>query len=126
MAGLKIERLINEPSATAVAYGLHQSEDEKKFLIFDLGGGTFDVSILDLFENLLEIRAVAGDNFLGGEDFDEYLIKYFLEHFNIEQGFLNSKDFTAVKKQAELCKIALTNNDESKMSCFIGGKNYPN
>lgn len=124
LAELKVERLINEPSAAAVAYGLHQKEDEKKFLVFDLGGGTFDVSILELFENLLEIRAVAGDNFLGGEDFDECLIKYFLKHFNIEQGFLNSKDFSAIKKQAELCKIALTNNDESKMTCFIDGKNH--
>ena len=68
LAGLKVERLINEPTAAALAYGLHQQQDETQFLVFDLGGGTFDVSVLELFEGVMEVRATAGDNFLGGED----------------------------------------------------------
>ena len=69
LAGLNVERLLNEPTAAALAYGIHQREAESKFLVFDLGGGTFDVSVLDLFEGVMEVRATTGDNFLGGEDF---------------------------------------------------------
>jgi molecular chaperone HscC len=69
LAGLKVERLLNEPTAAALAYGLHQKESETQFLVFDLGGGTFDVSILEMFEGVMEVRASAGDNMLGGEDF---------------------------------------------------------
>ncbi|TYQ15684.1 UNVERIFIED_CONTAM: molecular chaperone HscC [Acetivibrio alkalicellulosi] len=124
MAGLKVERLINEPSAASLAYGLHQNDAEKKFLVFDLGGGTFDVSILDLFDNLLEIRAVAGNNFLGGEDFNELLIKHFLEHIGIEVSSLDLKVLSAIKKQAEECKIALTNTEKFNINCFINKNNY--
>lgn len=77
LAGLKIEKLINEPTAAALAYGLQQ-RDEATFLVFDLGGGTFDVSILELFEGVMEVRASAGDNFLGGEDFDDLIVEHFL------------------------------------------------
>ena len=78
LAGLKVERLLNEPTAAALAYGLHQAQEESQFLIFDLGGGTFDVSILELFSGIMEVRATAGDNFLGGEDFVTALIEGFL------------------------------------------------
>lgn len=77
LAGLKVEKLINEPTAAALAYGLHQRE-ESTFLVFDLGGGTFDVSVLELFEGVMEVRASAGDNFLGGEDFDDSLVAHFI------------------------------------------------
>ncbi|PVZ13595.1 MULTISPECIES: Hsp70 family protein [unclassified Pseudomonas] len=77
LAGLKVEKLINEPTAAALAYGIHQ-RDEATFLVFDLGGGTFDVSVLELFEGVMEVRASAGDNFLGGEDFDDCLVEYFI------------------------------------------------
>lgn len=77
LAGLKIEKLINEPTAAALAYGLQQ-RNEATFLVFDLGGGTFDVSILELFDGVMEVRASAGDNFLGGEDFDDLLVEYFI------------------------------------------------
>jgi molecular chaperone HscC len=77
LAGLKIEKLVNEPTAAALAYGLEQ-RNESTFLVFDLGGGTFDVSILELFEGVMEIRASAGDNFLGGEDFDDLLVAHFI------------------------------------------------
>ena len=78
LAGLKVEKLINEPTAAALAYGLQQ-RDEATFLVFDLGGGTFDVSILELFEGVMEVRASAGDNFLGGEDFDDRLVEHFID-----------------------------------------------
>jgi molecular chaperone HscC len=77
LAGLKVERLINEPTAAALAYGIHELEAETRFLIFDLGGGTFDVSILEIFEGIIEVRASTGDNRLGGEDFNEVLVAAF-------------------------------------------------
>jgi molecular chaperone HscC len=81
LAGLHVERLINEPTAAALAYGIHRLANASKFLVFDLGGGTFDVSILEIFEGVVEVRASTGDNFLGGEDFNELLIdRMFHEH----------------------------------------------
>ena len=74
LAGLKVERLISEPTAAAISYGLHQEKSETKFLVFDLGGGTFDVSVLELFEGVMEVKSIAGDNFLGGEDFTNVLV----------------------------------------------------
>jgi molecular chaperone HscC len=76
LAGLKVSRLINEPTAAALAYGLGQTEDSC-FLIFDLGGGTFDVSIVELFDGIIEVRASAGDNYLGGDDFVQLLMKQY-------------------------------------------------
>ncbi len=77
LAGLRVERLVNEPTAAALAYGLQQRK-ESTFLVFDLGGGTFDVSILEMFDGVMEVRATAGDNFLGGEDFDEAIVAHVL------------------------------------------------
>ena len=79
LAGLKIERIISEPTAAAISYGLYEKKKNTRFLVFDLGGGTFDVSILELYGNILEVRAVAGDNYLGGEDFTDILETKFLE-----------------------------------------------
>lgn len=79
LAGLNVDRLLNEPTAAALAYGIHQRDQETRFLVFDLGGGTFDVSVLDLFEGVMEVRAAAGDNFLGGEDFTACLVDRFFE-----------------------------------------------
>jgi molecular chaperone HscC len=79
LAGLKVDRLLNEPTAAALAYGIHLRGMESKFLVFDLGGGTFDVSVLDLFDGVMEVRASAGDNFLGGEDFVNLLVDQFFE-----------------------------------------------
>jgi molecular chaperone HscC len=75
LAGLKVERLINEPTAAALAYGLHEREKESRFLVFDLGGGTFDVSVLEIFEGVIEVRSSTGDNRLGGEDFNDLLVE---------------------------------------------------
>ncbi len=77
LAGLKVERLLNEPTAAALAYGIHELDNEARFLVFDLGGGTFDVSVLELFEGVIEVRASTGDNHLGGEDFNQLLINMF-------------------------------------------------
>ena len=75
LAGLKVERLLNEPTAAALAYGIHNLDNEARFLVFDLGGGTFDVSILEIFEGVIEVRASTGDNRLGGEDFNDLLVR---------------------------------------------------
>ncbi|MDR0578662.1 MAG: Hsp70 family protein, partial [Candidatus Accumulibacter sp.] len=83
LAGLKVERLLNEPTAAALAYGLHETRSgaaaESRFAVLDLGGGTFDVSVLEFFEGVMEVRASAGDNFLGGEDFVDLLAGVFME-----------------------------------------------
>lgn len=78
MAGLRVCRLLNEPTAAAMAYGLHQSDQDKQFLVLDLGGGTFDVTLLELFSGVMEVRASAGDNFLGGEDFTHAISQAFI------------------------------------------------
>src|SRR5690606_9227171 len=80
IAGLEVERIINEPTAAALAYGLDK-EDDQTILVFDLGGGTFDVSILELGDGIFEVRATAGDNQLGGDDFDQVIIDYLVDEF---------------------------------------------
>ena len=79
LAGLKVERIISEPTAAAIAYGLYQNKENGKILVFDLGGGTFDVSILELIDSIIEVRAVAGVKFLGGDAFTQVLIDVFFE-----------------------------------------------
>ena len=82
IAGLEVLRIINEPTAAAIAYGLdRQSSAEKNVLIFDLGGGTFDVSLLTIEEGIFEVKATAGDTHLGGEDFDNRLVNHFVQEF---------------------------------------------
>jgi molecular chaperone HscC len=89
LAGLRVERLLNEPTAAALAYGIHDAKEESKFLVFDLGGGTFDVSILELFDGVMEVRATAGDNFLGGEDFLQLLLLEFMKHSGLNEALGN-------------------------------------
>ncbi len=115
LAGLKVERLISEPTAAAVAYGMHQEKSETKFLVFDLGGGTFDVSILELFEGVMEVKSIAGDNFLGGEDFTVLLAASFLERHSIREDKLDNKSRSLLYKQAEMCKLELTQSNGGKM-----------
>jgi len=119
LAGIKVERLINEPTAAATAYGLHQKESETKFLIFDLGGGTFDVSIVELFENVMEVKAIAGDNYLGGEDFTELLSDLFMKHYQIDKNNLDEKSYALIRKQAEHCKRSLSQNKSGMMKCTM-------
>ncbi|WP_298212668.1 molecular chaperone HscC [Acidovorax sp.] len=93
LAGLRVERLLNEPTAAALAYGLHQRDAETRFLVFDLGGGTFDVSILEMFEGVMEVRASAGDNFLGGEDFLQALVDLFIENKKLPSSLRKDRRF---------------------------------
>lgn len=122
LAGFKVDRIISEPTAAAVAYGLYQKNPNTKFLVFDLGGGTFDVSILELFENILEVRAVAGDNFLGGEDFTEVLVQMFIQKNDIDASALTRREETIIHNQAEKCKIGFSGRKKSSMSCKIGDR----
>lgn len=125
LAGLKVERIISEPTAAAIAYGLWQRESQARFLVFDLGGGTFDVSILELYDTILEVHAVAGDNFLGGEDFTAVLEKMFYDHFpELDRYTISEKESKHVRRQAELCKISFTDSRTSVMTCNIKEKEY--
>ena len=108
LAGLHAERLINEPSAAALASRLNNTEKDQSFLVFDFGGGTLDVSVVDCFDNVIEISAVAGDNHLGGNDFDQAIARYFCQENGIAFDLLPSVRQAALLKQAELCKQALT------------------
>ena len=122
LAGLKVERIISEPTAAAIAYGLYEKKQNTKFLVFDLGGGTFDVSILELFENILEVRAVAGDNYLGGEDFTDELEKLFYEKKKMDPDKLDAKTRGLVHKAAEDCKLGFTDSTRSTFACLIDGQ----
>lgn len=125
MAGLKVERIISEPTAAAVAYGLYQSKERARFLVFDLGGGTFDVSILELYDTILEVRAVAGDNFLGGEDFTAVLENLFYEKYKtLDRLSLSEKTLRHIHKQAELCKLGFSEKRVSQMRCKVGEEVY--
>lgn len=121
LAGLKVERIISEPTAAAIAYGLYQNREHSRFLVFDLGGGTFDVSILEHFDTILEVRAVAGDNFLGGEDFTAVLEDMFFEQYpQFSRLTLDEKTLRHIHKQAELCKLGFSERKKSSMNCKIG------
>lgn len=121
LAGLKVERIISEPTAAAIAYGLYQNREHSRFLVFDLGGGTFDVSILEHFDTILEVRAVAGDNFLGGEDFTAVLEDMFFEQYSqFSRLTLDEKTLRHIHKQAELCKLGFSERKKSSMNCKIG------
>jgi len=124
IAGLKVERLISEPTAAAIAYGLHQEKPETKFLVFDLGGGTFDVSVLELFEGIMDVKSIAGDNFLGGEDFTEILINHFLENNKLDFETFDFKSKSALYKQAEACKLALGQKISASMSLTLQDQSY--
>ena len=125
LAGLKVERIISEPTAAAIAYGLYQNRENGKFLVFDLGGGTFDVSILELFDSIIEVRAVAGDNFLGGEDFTKVIEQLFYDkHPEIDKDKLTDKEIRHITKQAENCKIGFSKERTSKMVCKLGEQTY--
>jgi len=98
IAGLEVERIINEPTAAALAYGLDKTDKEEKILVFDLGGGTFDVSILELGDGVFEVIATAGDNQLGGDDFDQAIMDYLVEQFKKEHGIDLAQDKMALQR----------------------------
>ncbi|AMA64319.1 MAG: molecular chaperone DnaK [Kurthia gibsonii] len=106
IAGLEVERIINEPTAAALAYGLEKMDVDQKVLVFDLGGGTFDVSILELGDGVFEVLATAGDNKLGGDDFDEAIIDYLVAEFKKENGIDLSKDKMAMQRLKDAAEKA--------------------
>lgn len=110
-AGFQVERIINEPTAAALSYGLEHMEEESHVLVYDLGGGTFDVTLLEMFDGVLEVKASNGDNQLGGKDFDEKLMEWLSEQFFKKHGIKLQKDKFAMvklKEEAERCKKALS------------------
>ncbi|MBE6960429.1 MAG: molecular chaperone DnaK [Ruminococcaceae bacterium] len=110
IAGLEVKRIVNEPTAAALAYGLDK-ENEQKIMVYDLGGGTFDVSILEIGDGLVEVKATNGDTRLGGDDFDERIMSYLVAEFKKEEGIDLSKDKAAMqrlKEAAEKAKIELS------------------
>ncbi len=111
IAGLEVLRIINEPTAAALAYGMDKEDTDKKIMVYDLGGGTFDVSILDIGDGVFEVLATSGNNKLGGDDFDERIINYLVEEFKKEQGIDLKQDKMAMqrlKEAAEKAKIELS------------------
>lgn len=121
LAGLNVVRIINEPTAAAIANGMAEQND-CRYLVFDLGGGTFDVSILELYQPIMEVHAIAGDNFIGGEDFTDVLYDLFLESAGIAPESLDLKTRSEVRKNAETCKCAFSHSDEIMMCCTVQGQ----
>lgn len=118
LAGFKVERIINEPTAAALGYGLGHMDEESHILVYDLGGGTFDVTLLEMFGGVLEVKASSGDNMLGGKDFDERIIDWMLRQFKGKYGINLRKDVYAMvklKEKAEWCKKELS----TQPSCHI-------
>ena len=119
IAGLEVLRIINEPTAAALSYGLERSGDKQTVAVFDLGGGTFDISVLELAGDLYEVRSTAGDTFLGGEDFDRRIMDWLIEEFEREVGIDLSEDRMALqrlKEAAERAKCELSTEEEASIN----------
>ena len=129
IAGLNVQRIINEPTSAALAYGVDK-EEPQKIMVYDLGGGTFDVSILDINDGVIEVLATSGNNRLGGDDFDQCVTDYLLKEFKREHKIDLSKDMTAmqrVREAAEKAKIELSaaTSTEINLPYLTAGKNGP-
>ena len=119
IAGLEVKRIINEPTAAALAYGLDKKGIDEKILVFDLGGGTFDVSILEMGDGVFEVLATAGDNHLGGDDWDQRIIDWLADKFKADQGVDLRKDKMALqrlKEAAEKAKMELSNTQQAAIN----------
>ena len=119
IAGLEVLRIINEPTAAALAYGVDKEDKDQKIMVYDLGGGTFDVSILDIGDGVFEVLATSGNNKLGGDDFDEAIIKYLVSEFRKESGIDLSQDKSAMqrlKEAAEKAKIELSGMQQTNIN----------
>ncbi len=106
IAGLEVERIINEPTAAALAYGLDKTDQDQTILVYDLGGGTFDVSILELGDGVFQVKSTAGDNRLGGDDFDQVVIDYLVDQFKKENGIDLSQDKMALQRLKDAAEKA--------------------
>lgn len=119
IAGLEVKRIINEPTAAALAYGLDKKDKDEKIAVFDLGGGTFDVSILELGDGVFEVKSTNGDTHLGGADFDRVIVRYFVDEFKKEYGIDISEDKAAMQRlrdEAEKAKIELSTTQEVEVN----------
>ena len=119
IAGLNVLRIVNEPTAAALAYGLDKGEKEQTILVFDLGGGTFDVSLLEIGDGVVEVKATAGDNQLGGDDWDERVVKYLVDKFKLANGIDLTKDKMAmqrIREAAEKAKIELSSSQQTSIN----------
>lgn len=117
-AGFIVERIINEPTAAALSYGIEHMEEESHILVYDLGGGTFDVTLLEMFDGVLEVKASSGDNQLGGKEFDECLIEWLVQEFRAKHGINLRKNPAAMvklKEHAEKCKKELSVRDSFRI-----------
>ena len=121
LAGIRVERLINEPTAAALAYGLQERDREGRILVLDLGGGTFDVSILELFEGIVEVHASAGDNFLGGEDFLQVLVQAFRQEMKLDMTTLDASEQAQLLHRLEQLKRELSARSEARLDITLGG-----
>jgi molecular chaperone HscC len=124
LAGLHVERLVNEPTAAALAYGIVDRSDREPFLVFDLGGGTFDVSIVDVFDGIIEVRASAGDNRLGGEDFTAALAVVARARAGVPSDPASPRLDEAVRAEAERVRIALSDADSATFSLVWADRRY--
>ena len=122
LAGLKVNRIINEPTASALAYGIGESSESECCMVLDLGGGTFDVTILEYFRNIMEVYAVAGDNQLGGEDFTITLMEMFMQRNGLENDDLTLRELGDLYKAAEQCKCSFSSQKSSIMSVMLKGR----
>jgi len=122
IAGLEVERIINEPTAAALAYGLEKTDVDQKVLVFDLGGGTFDVSILELGDGVFEVLATSGDNLLGGDDFDQAIIDYLVDEFKKEQAIDLSQDKMAMQRLKDAAEKA---KNQISLPFISAGANGP-
>src|SRR3977135_543395 len=119
IAGLNVLRIVNEPTAAALAYGLDKGEKEQTILVFDLGGGTFDVSLLEIGEGVVEVRATSGDHTLGGDDWDERIVKWLVDKFKSSSGIDLTKDKMAlqrIREAAEKAKIELSSSNSASIN----------
>lgn len=124
IAGLKADRLINEPSAAALAYRMKCQADDMTLLVFDFGGGTLDLSYVECFDNIIEIVAVAGDNYLGGDDIDRLIAQYFCRENGIDTEGLDSGKYAELIKASETAKIHLETEKEVEMELSVDEKLY--
>nr|WP_296456543.1 Hsp70 family protein [uncultured Acetatifactor sp.] len=122
VAGLKVERLINEPSAAALAYRMAAGEEDRTLIVFDFGGGTLDLSYVECFENVIEIVAVAGDNHLGGDDIDRAIQSYFCKENGLVEERLPLEELARIRHLAEQSKCALSSAGRADMELTVGGK----
>ena len=124
LAGLKVERIVNEPTAASLAYGFHEAREHAKYLVFDLGGGTFDVSILEKYMNIMEVRAVAGDVFLGGEDFSDILADLFIRKASIDISTASLTEQAMLRKQVDQAKNHFANSRSVTINCIVEDEPY--